>query len=209
MDYLAGRKVSKETPDTPVEALMLTDDAMEAISKGNYDHVLLSEILSHEAFMRLMLDVTVYVSQSYALSMVQNNAALSYARELLLLSTGGIDTAETRAMELSSVNEDRFVLEAIHNDIDSILKDLLEAHRPENIDDLKEQAKAEMLDQMTQALDSSSDSNAGSPEQLMDILLGQLQIPADKMSDDQRQTVLDIIKLSPLLKSNISQRGKK
>jgi len=156
-----------------------------------------------------MLDVAVYVSQSYALSMVQNNAALSYARELLLLSTGGIDTAETRAMELSSVNEDRFVLEAIHNDIDSILKDLLEAHRPENIDDLKEQAKAEMLDQMTQALDSSSDSNAGSPEQLMDILLGQLQIPADKMSDDQRQTVLDIIKLSPLLKSNISQRGKK
>lgn len=209
MDYLAGRKVSKETPDTPVEALMLTDEAIEAISKGNYDHVLLSEILSHEAFMRLMLDVTVYVSQSHALSMVQNNAALSYARELLLLSTGGIDTAETRAMELSSVNEDRFVLEAIHNDIDSILKDLLEAHRPENIDDLKEQAKAEMLDQMTQALDSSSDSNAGSPEQLMDILLGQLQIPADKMSDDQRQTVLDIIKLSPLLKSNISQRGKK
>ena len=43
----------------------------------------------------------------------------------------------------------------------------------------------------------------------MDILLGQLQIPADKMSDDQRQTVLDIIKLSPLLKSNISQRRKK
>ena len=85
-----------------------------------------------------MLDVTVYVSQSYALSMVQNNAALSYARELLLLSTGGIDTAETRAMELSSVNEDRFVLEAIHNDIDSILKDLLETHRANNIDELKE-----------------------------------------------------------------------
>ena len=42
MDYLAGRKVSKETPDTPVEALMLTDEAIEAISKGNYDHVLLS-----------------------------------------------------------------------------------------------------------------------------------------------------------------------
>ena len=66
-----------------------------------------------------------------------------------------------------------------------------------------------MLNQMTQALDNSSDSNVGSPEQLMDILLGQLQIPADKMSDDQRQVVLDIIKLSPLLKSNISQRGKK
>ena len=38
-----------------------------------------------------------------------------------------------------------------------------------------------MLDQMTQALDNSSDANAGSPEQLMDILLGQLRIPADKV----------------------------
>lgn len=65
-----------------------------------------------------------------------------------------------------------------------------------------------MLDQMTQVPDNSADANAGSPEQLMDIQLGQLQIPADKMNDDQQQTVLDIIKLSPLLKSNISQRGK-
>ena len=209
MDFLAGRKISKGTQDTPVEALMLSNEAIDAVSNGNYDHVLLSEILSHEGFMRLMLDITVYVSQSYALSMVQNNAALSYAREMLLLSTGGIDIPDSRAMELSAVDEDRFVLEAIHNDIDAILGDLLESHKPEDIENLKEQARIEILDQMTQALGNSTNTNAGSPEQLMDILLGQMQIPADKLGDDQRSTVLDIIKLSPLLKSNISQRGKK
>ena len=209
MDFLAGRKISKDTQDTPVEALMLSNEAIDAVSNGNYDHVLLSEILSYEGFMRLMLDITVYVSQSYALSMVQNNAALSYAREMLLLSTGGIDIPESRAMELSAVDEDRFVLEAIHNDIDAILGDLLESHKPEDIENLKEQARVEILDQMTQALGNSTNTNAGSPEQLIDILLGQMQIPADKLGDDQRSTVLDIIKLSPLLKSNISQRGKK
>lgn len=209
MDFLAGRKISKDTQDTPVEALMLSNEAIDAVSNGNYDHVLLSEILSHKGFMRLMLDITVYVSQSYALSMVQNNAALSYAREMLLLSTGGIDIPESRAMELSAVDEDRFVLEAIHNDIDAILGDLLESHKPEDIENLREQARVEILDQMTQALGNSTNTNAGSPEQLMDILLGQMQIPADKLGDDQRSTVLDIIKLSPLLKSNISQRGKK
>ena len=56
---------------------------------------------------------------------------------------GREDNRELRTLDLSMVDEDSFVREAIHND--------------------------------------------------MDILLGQLQIPTDKLSDDQRKTILDVI----------------
>lgn len=44
---------------------MLSDEAIEAESKDNYDYISLSEILSHESFRRLMLDITVYVFHSH------------------------------------------------------------------------------------------------------------------------------------------------
>lgn len=74
-------------------------------------------------------------------------------------------------------------------------KDPLDKHKPDNIDELKEQAIAAVSGQMMQAAETGANSkaNAGSPEQLMDILLGQLQIPTDKLSDDQRKTILDVI----------------
>lgn len=61
--------------------------------------------------------------------MVQNNAALSYACKMLLLSTEGADIPETRAMEIFAVDEDRFVPEAIHNDIGNFPRDLLKSHK--------------------------------------------------------------------------------
>lgn len=82
IDYLAGLKVNRERQDTPMEALMLTDEAVSALKQNNFDHLLLSDLIAHKGFQRLMLDIAVYASQAASLSMVQNNATLFYAREL-------------------------------------------------------------------------------------------------------------------------------
>lgn len=66
-----------------------------------------------------------------------------------------------------------------------------------------------MVNEMEKALENSKDETIGSDEQILSILIGQLQIPEDKLSDEQKNAFKDVIKLSPILKSPISQRGKK
>ena len=47
-----------------------------------------------------------------------------------------------------------------------------------------------------------------SPDHFMDIIFKALGITADKLSTEQREELVKLIKLSPLVKSNVSLRGK-
>ncbi len=127
---------------------MLTDEAVSALKQNNFDHLLLSDLIAHKGFQRLMLDIAVYASQAASLSMVQNNATLFYAREAFRLAAGDTESFESRTLDLAVVDEDRFVREAIHDDMDMILADLQEKHKLDNIEELKEQTREAVMQQM-------------------------------------------------------------
>ena len=61
IDYLAGYKNNRSRFDTPIEALMLTNEAVAAVESANYERALLSEILANPDFGLLMLDIMVLV----------------------------------------------------------------------------------------------------------------------------------------------------
>ena len=55
-DYLLGMTEIKNHPDTELDALYLSDDAIEVLQAGKFNHRLLSEMLCHKAIQRMMLD---------------------------------------------------------------------------------------------------------------------------------------------------------
>ena len=55
-DYLLGMTETKNHPDTELDALHLSDDAIEVLQAGQFNHRLLSEMLCHKDFQRMMLD---------------------------------------------------------------------------------------------------------------------------------------------------------
>ena len=60
-DYLLGMTETKNHPDTDLDALHLSDDAIEVLKAGQFNHRLLSEMLCHKDFQRMMLDAEIYV----------------------------------------------------------------------------------------------------------------------------------------------------
>jgi hypothetical protein len=54
-DYLLGMTETKNHPDTELDALHLSDDAIEVLKVGKFNHRLLSEMLCHKDFQRMML----------------------------------------------------------------------------------------------------------------------------------------------------------
>lgn len=208
IDYLAGFKAEKTLIGSNSGNINLTKDACEAISTANYDHSILSEILSHPHFNLLMLDIMVLLSQQYALNIVQNNAVLSFSRELVLEQMGGTETFETKLMELAAVDENEFVKNTIHKDLDIILEDLGKKHKSEDIDLIKEQLRAQMTNELKAGYEESKAFNSGSSEDFIKIILGRLKIDKEQLTQEQYNSILEVVKLSPLLKSGISQRGK-
>ena len=49
-DYLLGMTETKNHPDTELDASHLSDDAIEVLKAGKFNHRLLSEMLCHKDF---------------------------------------------------------------------------------------------------------------------------------------------------------------
>ena len=210
MDYLAGLKNNKSRLDNSIEALMLTDEAVNAIKNANYERALLSEILANPKFRLLMLDIMVLVSEQYSVAIANNNSQYSYAREEILKLTKGTEDFNSRTLAAIVVDGNTFIKETIRKDLDSILDDMVKKHHKKVLDDVLSQIKTNTEKNIELGREQARDSeaNIGSRKLLAEQLLNQISIPIDKITDEQMNTMIDIIKLSPLLDSGISQRGK-
>lgn len=210
IDYLAGLKNNRSRQDTPIEALMLTDEAVNAVETANYERALLSEILANPKFGLLMLDIMVLVSQQYSVVMANNNSQYSYTREEILKFTKGIEDFNSRTLAAFVVDENTFIKETIRKDLDTILNDMVKKHNKKELDEILSQIKTDTEKNIELALEQAknSEANIGSRRLLTEEVLNQLRIPIDKISDEQLKAIEDITKLSPLLDSGISQRGK-
>ena len=58
-DYLLGLTENKNHPNTELNALHLSDDAITVLTTGNFHHRLLSEMICHKDFQRMMLDAEI------------------------------------------------------------------------------------------------------------------------------------------------------
>ena len=62
-DYLLGLTENKNHPNTELDALHLSDDTISVLTSGNFNHRLLSEMICHKDFQRMMLDAEIYVDR--------------------------------------------------------------------------------------------------------------------------------------------------
>ncbi|MGM9975649.1 MAG: helix-turn-helix domain-containing protein, partial [Bulleidia sp.] len=79
-DYLPGMTERKNPPDTELNALHLSDDAIEESKAGKFNHRLLSEMLCHKDFQRMTLDAEIYVDRIADMRINDMNAMLEAVR---------------------------------------------------------------------------------------------------------------------------------
>lgn len=62
-DYLMGRTETKNHPNTALDELHLSDGAIDVLRDGKFNKRLLSEMICHPDFQRMMLDTEIYVDR--------------------------------------------------------------------------------------------------------------------------------------------------
>ena len=203
-DYLMGLTENKNHPNTELQALHLSDDMVELLSSGTINNRLLCEIATHPNFRRLMADIEIFVDRIADMRVEQMNMVLEAARQEILNSHApGEDDLYVRTLEVGQVQESDFFHHTIHDDLDSIVRDIRKAHvtDPTIADPQPTLRQVQEKFQRTMQLGSNE-------ERMIHEFCDQMMIPFEKISSEDFSAFLRILSLSKLLKNPNSKRGK-
>lgn len=201
-DYLLCRTENKNHPNTEQNALHLSDDAIEVLRTGKFNHRLLSELICHKDFQRFMLDAEIYVDRIADMRVNDMNAVLEAVR--LMKSGGNENNLHLRTLEVAQIREDEYFGSLIADNLKGILRDIREQHRPDTMTADESSLVATVQGQLQDAMNFEGSVE----EKKAKALLATLGIDYDAITLEQFVNLIEVLKLSKYLKSPINQRGK-
>ena len=204
-DYLLCQTENKNHSNTELNALHLSDDAVDVLRDGRFNHRLLSELICHKDFQRFMLDAEIYVDRIADMRVNDMNAVLEAVRQMALMKNGSdANDLHLRTLEVAQIREDEYFGSLIADDLKGILRDIRNEHRPDTMTADETSLVATVQGQLQDAMNFEGSSE----EKQIRSFLATFGIDYDLLSKEQFVTLIEILKLSKYLKSPISQRGK-
>lgn len=204
-DYLLGVSEQKNHSDTEMSALHLSDDAIDVLKAEKFNHRLLSEILCHHDFQKMMVDTEIYVDRIADMRINDMNAVLQAVRQMVLMQQGTTQNdLYLRTLELAQVQEDEYFGHVISDDLKLILRDIREAHKTDmtTADIISPAAEAQ------KKLQEAIQYEGSEQEKKARVFCVQLGINYDKLTREEFVTLIGILEKSKHMKSPYNQRGK-
>ena len=205
-DYLMGLTEQKNHPDTALSELHLSDDAIEILKNGKFNKRLLSEMLCHPGFQRMMLDAEIFVDRIADMRVNDMNAVLEAVRQMLLAKqTAGQDDLYIRTLELAQVQEEEYFGHVVAEDLNRILRGIRDTHKIDRTTADQSSVAVETQAQLQEVISFEGSAE----EKKARFFLAQLGIDYDAITKEQFVTVIEVLKLSKHMKSPINGRGKR
>ena len=204
-DYLMGRTETKNHPNTALHELHLSDASIDVLRTGKFNHRLLSELICHKDFQRLMLDAEIYVDRIADMRGNDMNAALEAVRQMALIKNGGKENdLHLRTLEVAQIQEEEYFGHLVADDLSNILRDIREEHRTDALTADDDLSAAAVQKQLLEAIHFEG-SSEGKQIRAFTATIG---LDYDTLTKEEFVSIISGLKKSKYLKSPISQRGK-
>lgn len=208
LDYLMGLRENKYPQNISLDHLHLDDATIDLLKSGTLNNRLLCELLCHPAFPQLLIDMEVCIDQIADMRVKDMNLTFEIARKLALKRHGHQQELDLRTLELAQVSEDLFFAHVLHNDLDQIVKDLRTRHETDLTTADSETPAFRLLKKIPLiSLDVLAHKSSIDEKRALTVCK-LFHIDYDKLSEEDRSTLIRILKKSPLLPTSGSQRGK-
>ena len=204
-DYLLCRTENKNHPNTEQNALHLSDDAIEVLRTGKFNHRLLSELICHKDFQRFMLDAEIYVDRIADMRVNDMNAVLEAVRQMALMKNGGDENdLHLQTLEVVQIREDEYFGNLIADDLKGILRDIRNEHRPDTMTADESSLVATVQGQLQDAMNFEGSSE----EKQIRAFMVTIGLGYDTLTKEEFVSIISGLKKSKYLKSPINQRGR-
>ena len=203
VDYLLGLTENKKHSKTGLADLHLSDDAVEVLSSGKVNSRLLSELITHPEFARLMADMEIYVDGVVSMQIRNLNSLLESARTAILEKYHPKEDNTLLTLKAAQINEDEYFARVVSDDVERILKELKQAHSGD-----RGSAAADDAASLKEYIETISGAEGSDFQKWIMIFCKQIHLPYNKLTDTEKHWLIQISRKSSLLKSGTSQRGK-
>lgn len=204
LDYLLGLTENKKHSETGLSDLHLSDDAVEVLSSGRVNNRLLSELITHPEFARLMADMEIYVDGVVSMQIRNLNSLLESARAAILEKYHPKEDNTLLTLKAAQIDEDEYFARVVSDDVERILRDLKQSHSK----DAGSVSADNSATGLKEYLEELSGTEGSDFQKWIMIFCKQLHLPYNKLTDDEKHWLVQISRKSDLLKSGTSQRGR-
>ncbi|MBQ1367223.1 MAG: helix-turn-helix transcriptional regulator [Oscillospiraceae bacterium] len=206
-DYLLGLTENKDREGGDIAELHLSDEALEKLRAGTFNHRLLSEIIMHDGFPQLMTDIEIVVDRIAEMRVQSMDYILDKARqEVIAQHNPGKNDLHLHTIDQAlRLDEKSFFGYVVHEDLDAIMYDIREAHKndPMTADEGSIPAKDTVMEKIQQAMDCKT-----AAEFLAKQFCDTMQIPMEKVSENEMIMLINLLGKSPQIKNLNSMRGR-
>ena len=206
VDYLLGRIETKNHSNTETDELHLNDIMIELLKNNRIDSPLLCELASHPDFVKLLADIKIYI-EGIATMQIQNlNTWVDAARnELIKKYHPDANDPTLYLLKSAHIDENEYFSQRIHNDIDTIIKDLRKSHLGKR----DSSPKTSVTEELKQTMEEALNFKGSRIEQLLFLLCKQTKIKYYSLTEEEKKWLIQIVQKSEFNKSYIPQRGKR
>lgn len=203
-DYLLGLTETKRPSDTDADSLRLSNELMEKLRNGQINTAMLNEMAAHRDFNKLLADMEIYVDGLAEQQIQSLNAVVNAARKKIIEKYHPDEYDSTlHLLNAMEIQEGEYFSRRVHDDIDGIMADIRNAHA---------QRQNKPVDSLTESIKRDIEEAMNSTEDRVETLLRQaltrLGVPYAKVTEEEKQTIINVLRKSKRLQSGIPMRGK-
>lgn len=208
-DYLMGVSGIKGRADAEIQELRLTDDALTVLKNGRFNGTLLSEVICHRSFQRLMTDMEIFVDGIASMQIDNLNRFMGTARKAVQTRYGP-DENELfyRTFELAQIPGDAYVGSVLREDLTGILHDIREAHQ-ESAKNKTVTSVPALMEDFQKNVQAVMEGKGSREEQSARTYLATFGIDYDRLTPEEFVVLIGILKKSRFAKNSINRRGRK
>ena len=204
-DYILGLCETRQPSTLSDERLRISSDALKILQGGKYNPMLLSEILTNDNFLRLMVDAEIYVDGKVSTQFHNFNKMVDAQRTLFIKKCHPADyNLQMETLKRIAIDEDAFFEHTLSEDIVRIMRDIRKRH----LGDIESRTDTAFIDKMVAVVDEVA-AFKGTPAQKFKLIfqkwLGTKKSGQPLDVDAQIAAALD----SELLKPVVNEKKKK
>jgi len=205
-DYLFGITDNRQHRNIDIDALALSDGAIEVLKSKKLNNRLISELLSHADFGQLINAVEVYIDKKMMPQMQTLNAVYRLAETTI--KENCTDSTEGNAsdkrdeilafLQNAAINEDEYLRFRISERFNAIMKSLFDAHKTDKLSPEHNEIIEDMKNMMHGYVEDKKTDGAVMAK--FYTLCKQLGLNAKNLTEDEQKAMMKALEKSPILK---------
>lgn len=204
-DYLFGLTDNRQFRHIEIDALHLSDEAVETLKDERLNNRLVSELLAHPDFVRLMQAVEIYIDRKVLPQISGMNAVYQAAQDTIQERFDGGDNDEIIAyLQEAMIDEDDYLRHRISERFNDLMKSLFAAHKKDPLPAEQSATVEEIKEQMQTYLDTQKTESAQRAKAV--VLCKQLGLNAAKLTDEEWRVLMKVLERSEKFKQGRRRR---